>query len=141
VLPNGQQVVVRTIAEKTSGQCVGFMSRVHFKQEIPVPIMYLNFPEQMQVMDLRREKRIQLNVEGKILDDQGKVINIGWVTDYSQGGCRIEISNADSQGLEADNEVVLAFVLPLTGEDIERKARVCSRRKIEDTQVVGFEFR
>jgi hypothetical protein len=140
ILPNGKQVVVRTIAEKTSGQCVGFISRVSFKQDIPLAIMYLEYPEKIQVMELRREKRVQMSVAGMIKNPDGKIIHMGMVTDYSQGGCRMEVPANGFHPLEVNEEVLLSFSMPVTGEKVEKNARVCSRRKIEDVMIVGFAF-
>lgn len=140
VLASGQKLIVRSIAERTTGKCVGFHSRVQFKLEVPDPMMFISYPSMMQVFELRKEHRILVNVPGKVLNGQGSLVQVGTVVDFSSGGCRMEFDDGDEETFQPDNQVVVSFNHPITTEKLNEKAKVCSCRKIDDVLSVGFAF-
>jgi len=126
---NRQNVIIRTICENTTGDCLGFRSMVQYKIEHPDRLLFLTFPHSMQVHELRAESRILVSVPASITDSKGEKTFKGVLTDLSSGGCRIDLEGFDESPFEVDEQVTVEFKHPVNSEEIKNKATVRSAKK------------
>ena len=137
---NRQNVIVRTICENTTGDCLGFRSMVQYKIEHPDRLLFLSYPHSMQVHELRNESRMLVSVPASIADAQGEKKLEGVLTDFSSGGCRIDLKGLDESPFEIDDQVTVEFNHPVNNEEINNKAAVRSARKVGSSMSIGVAF-
>jgi hypothetical protein len=135
-----QQVIIRTICETTTGECLGFKSFIQAKLKVPDQLMFLSFPSSVQIHELRDEKRMVVQLEAKMVCNQGERIIFGILTDLSGGGCRFEyVAGADAP-LARDDEAEICFEHPETGKIENRTVRVRSVRTHQNALRLGMAF-
>jgi c-di-GMP-binding flagellar brake protein YcgR len=135
-----QQIIIRTICEKTTGECLGFKSFIQAKLKQPDQLMFLSFPASVQIHELRDEKRMLVQMEAKLVCNQGERIIFGILTDLSAGGCRFEYeAGAEAPPAQGDAAEV-CFEHPETGRIENRIVIVRSARSHQTTLRVGLAF-
>lgn len=136
----GQPLIIRTICEKTTGECLGFHSQVIGVSRIPYEVLFISWPQQMEVRALRTEKRRHTEIAA-VMSKQGNSESLpGTITDLSAGGCCFELT-VDPAVLRIKAKLLhLRFSDPATGIEQRRLSRVCSQRKEGNRIVIGFAF-
>ncbi len=135
----GFWINVRAISARGEGAMIHFRSQLlHVIQE-PVPFVMLSIPNSMQVTQLRKEPRYEVNLPGKVIADEHKA-NCE-VRDLSKCGCRFiappigrnyQVGDIVSIELFADQKGTRVFA-PLTG-------RICNLQRSTHYARYGMEF-
>ena len=75
------------------GVIFGFESRVAYVQYNPAPLLYLDYPEAVERINLRHETRLPVNLEATVAFQEGDDIRRieGLITDLSASGCRLSL--------------------------------------------------
>lgn len=137
-----QQLIVRTICEKTTGECLGFKAFIQAKLNKPDQLMFLTYPTSVQIHELREEKRMLVLLEAKLVCNQGERVIFGNISDLSAGGCRFEYEMGPEPPLNRDDPAEICFEHPETGRIENRNVRVCSARgNQQGMMVLGMAFR
>lgn len=123
-------LTIRTICERTTGECLGFQTKVESIVKHPYPLFFASFPVEMFTYELRSEERLETLLPAKIYKDDGAHTVMGTITDISKGGCKFII---ESEALLAHFKDVqtlhISYPDPARGTDAVRFVRICSKRK------------
>ncbi len=82
----GFWLVVRAVSQRGEGALVHFRSKIVHLYHHPIPMVAISVPQTMQVAQLRKEPRYELNLTAKIRSEQYRVECE--IRDLSKGGCR-----------------------------------------------------
>lgn len=133
-------MVVRTIFEKTSGDCIAFTSRAMTKLTFPDKLLFLSFPTDIITKELRKEPREFVSISAKMSHEErcnNKVM--GKITNISRGGCSFELE-ANNIVAVKEQRVVMEFPSPKSNCTITLLADVRSQRKDGNRILVGLSF-
>ncbi|MDN4502165.1 flagellar brake protein [Alteromonadaceae bacterium BrNp21-10] len=139
-LVDGQPLIVRTICEKTTGECLGFRTTVQGISNHPYKLLFISYPDDVQMRELRREKRKGFRIPAAIYLTQNGNHMKGIVTDISAGGCRFEFKVGETvRGIKQDH-IYIELEHPETKDMVEVHSRVCSQRKELNVISIGLAF-
>lgn len=135
-------LTIRMICERTSGECLGFQTKVDAIVKHPYPLFFASFPVEIFTYELRREDRLETLLPAKIYKDDGSQTIEGTITDISKGGCRFILENETLAEQFSNTQTLhVSYPDPARGCDAVRFARVCSKRKHGKKSVaLGLEF-
>ena len=136
----GRELIIRTICEKTTGECMGFYSSVIGVVRVPFPVVFINFPTQVETRELRTEKRQPTAIPGTMFIQKGDNEIPGMITDVSGGGCRFELQVEEHVVRIKAQSLFLRYFDPETNREVVRHADVCSQRKQDNLISIGFAF-
>lgn len=140
LLPENQDVIVRTICEKTTGECLGFKSQVYAKLKQPEQLLFLAFPLDLQIHELRNENRMLITQKAQLFSGHGERQIFGMITDFSAGGCRFEYESAAEIPPRKDDRVEICFQHPESGQDVRNGSRICSVKNYQNIVSIGMAF-
>lgn len=136
----GQPLIIRTICEKTTGECLGFHTQVIGVSRIPFQVLFVAYPQEMEIRALRTEKRQQTAIPAMMSKQEGSEQMPGTITDLSAGGCCFELMVDDSVIRIKAKTLYLRYRDPVTNVEHLRLSRVCSQRKEGNRIAIGFSF-
>ena len=93
------------------GAAYGFETVVLFVQFLPVPIMFLKYPEHVERVELRRTPRCKLSVPVRLWDVSGMDISGAVMHDLSEGGCLLEMPSLSGKELSIEATYTVSFLL------------------------------
>ncbi|WP_246615123.1 PilZ domain-containing protein [Agarivorans litoreus] len=128
------------IVEGDAGLCVAFKTKLITINKKPQIMLFVEYPEQIEFIQLRHESRINTHLPVVISEQQASSNMLeGVVLDLSEGGCRIELA-APSQRLSmVFVQIILRF--PLTPEKpIVLNGAIKSQQQTSDKLRVGIQF-
>lgn len=133
-----QWVTVRYINESL---VCGFNTVVSGMITTPYPLIFLNYPECIEILNMRNDDRVTCFIPAKI-HWEGKDIS-GKIIDLSRGGCKIVADPFNVEWIPSINiETDISFQL----QDRENRKNLCLRSKIkrivaeESKLILSFEF-
>lgn len=135
-----QELIVRTICEKTTGECLGFKSFIRAKQKLPEPLLFLAFPPRVEIRELRSEKRLLVSQPAFVIVESMNAHIYGMIMDLSGSGCRFEFDDTQKIKLQKKDVFHISFTHPETAMKIDCKAAVCSLRYFQNLVSVGLAF-
>ncbi|QFT12037.1 flagellar brake protein [Vibrio sp. THAF190c] len=98
----GFWMTVRAYSLRGEGALIHFRSQIHHNIGEPFPLLILSTPSTMQVTQLRKETRYEVNLAGKInINDQRTDCEI---RDLSKSGCRF-VTSPTSRNLQVAERV------------------------------------
>jgi c-di-GMP-binding flagellar brake protein YcgR len=137
-LHEGNRVTVRYLY---SGHIYGFSSSViHFSTR-PTPHLFLNYPKTVEVIELRKSKRVDCHFPGKAIIQEYEYP--GAIVDISSGGCKFSF---DASGeaiiprIEVGEAIKLIFQLPGSPQQQAANGNVRSITRDQTKVVLGIEF-
>jgi hypothetical protein len=140
LLVEGQAIVIRTICEQTTGECIAFKCFVEGIINHPQKLLFVSFPENIQKRELRSEQRKTIRYPAQIYMENQTNRMPGVITDMSDGGCRFEIKVSETvKGIKQDN-IYIEFEHPDTGIMQKVYSKVCSQRKVLNIVSIGLAF-
>jgi c-di-GMP-binding flagellar brake protein YcgR len=135
-----QELIVRTICERTTGECLGFKSHIYARLKSPDALLFISYPPAVQVHELRSETRLLVYQRATLmLDELGQAIS-GLLTDLSASGCRFEVEEAERWQVKREERVNIEFVHPENGGLITKSGMVRSVRNQNNFLSVGMAF-
>lgn len=136
----GKQLIIRSICEKTTGECMGFYSTIEGVVRVPYPVLFISYPTEVETRELRNEKRHQTQISAYMFRNQGGEELHGTIIDLSNGGCRFELP-VDEQVVKIKaKQMYLRYTDPNNGEQVVRFSEVCSQRREAGVLSIGFAF-
>lgn len=133
-------LIIRTICERTTGECVGFYSSIQGIVRLPYPVLFVSYPLEVETRELRAEKRQSIMIPAEMYKTGGGEHMGGHVTDHSSGGCRFELVVPEDVIKLKANVMHLRYVDPDNQQEVVRLCRVCSQRKVGNRMTIGFAF-
>lgn len=135
-----RQLIIRTICEKTTGDCMGFYSSVLGVIKVPYPVFFAAYPHEVETRELRTEKRMSTSIPAAMFINEGGELMHGFITDHSAGGCRFELQVPEEVVKIKARTMYLRYVDPATERETIRMSAVCSQRKAGSLMTIGFAF-
>jgi|Deesub1362B_J571_1020462.scaffolds.fasta_scaffold04375_5 c-di-GMP-binding flagellar brake protein YcgR len=105
----------------------------------PVPLLFLEYPQNIEEMEVRGSQRKKIFIRGRFLDLRDRTGRRSWegyILDISDTGC---LMWGDFVHL-VDQDILLSFQVPWTGEKIQAKARVVRCEVTEKGIRSGLKF-
>ncbi|THB68446.1 MAG: flagellar brake protein [Desulfovibrio sp.] len=109
-LPSNRLVNLRFL--QTGGVVCGFQAEVAHIMVRPFPILFVDYPESIEVFHLRKHDRVMCYLPVALFMDGEEVKGV--ITDISTGGCRVFLDDGAVSGLpktEKDAELSCLFTL------------------------------
>ncbi len=135
-----RKLIIRTICERTTGDCMGFYSTVQGILKIPYPVFFASYPEEVETRELRTEKRQPTAIACVMFKHENGEKMPGFITDISEGGCRFDLVVQEEVVKLKVTSMSLRYVDPVTNIEMTRLCEVCSQRKTGTTLSIGFAF-
>ncbi|GAA5218114.1 PilZ domain-containing protein [Corallincola platygyrae] len=120
LLVHGYGCIVRTIIEGEAGQCIAFKSLIQTNLRQPHPVLFIDYPKQIQLYSLRNQTRIATHVPATMIGEQKdestgqteQTVFHGTIVDLSVGGCRLKLPWPLGQPRLRIKDVLLKVVFP-----------------------------
>ncbi len=135
-----RKLIIRTICERTTGDCMGFYSTVQGILKVPYPVFFASYPEELETRELRAEKRLVTSIPCVMFKQENGDKMPGYITDLSNGGCRFDLVVQEEVVKVKVNSIYLRYVDPATNVEVTRLSEVCSQRKTGNVMSIGFSF-
>jgi hypothetical protein len=135
-----QELIIRTICEKTTGECLGFKSSIEAKLKMPDQLLFIAFPVVAKVHELRSEQRLIVTSTAKIVINDGEHTIQGFLADFSSGGCRFECDKTGELPLRREDKLTIEFVHPESGKPLKYNSKVCSVKAVNNFLSIGMAF-
>ena len=128
VVRSGTELIVRYLLE---GRVYGFVTHLLNKQHDPLPLWMLEYPELVEVKNLRRSPRVPITLKVKTHLDET------WYTiDLSEHGTCLAVDSPQNVG----ELVLLSFTLPDGGKIENLGATVMRTNFTKDEMQIGVQF-
>ncbi|EJK2115804.1 cation tolerance protein CutA [Vibrio navarrensis] len=135
----GFWINIKALSHRGEGAIIQFRSQISYRLGDPFPLLVLSVPSTMQVSQLRKEIRYEVNLSAKAyLGETGVDCEI---RDLSRGGCRF-ITTPMSRTFQVGEEVSLDIVLGKNGGVTlaPLKGKVCNLQRSTHYARYGVEF-
>ena len=137
-LHDGNRVTARYLY---SGSIYGFHSTVLAYITKPAPLLFLNYPRIVEILDLRECKRVDcfFPADAKIQEGEYK----GLILDISTGGCKLSLDisgNIQIPHMEVGESINLSFRLIGSSEPQTVLGKVRTISRDQGKVVVGIQF-
>lgn len=143
----GTRCLIRYLIE---GKLIGYESEVRSTQTSPVPLLYLDFPQAVEEVQLRKHVRVPsneplllLNADGKgavSVGSKGHATMGGLVQDLSMEGCRVLFQQPYPYLLQGST-VTVEFELIGIGHVSQLTGVIKNVSESGHTKSIGIEFR
>ena len=135
----GFWMTVRALSHRGEGALIHFRSQIKHKVGDPFPLLVISIPSTMQVTQLRKETRYEVNLGGNVIMHNSR---IGCeIRDLSKCGCRI-VTSPTTKTLQVDEKISI----DVTPENYQGplipplKGKVCNLQKSTHYARYGVEF-
>ncbi|GLS89219.1 hypothetical protein GCM10007916_02860 [Psychromonas marina] len=127
----GQKVIVRLMnTEQPNANIVAFQSNIQKLMSIAGRWLVLDYPKELQQVPLRKDQRLPIHIEAKLLDPETKkVCSAGFLSDLSIQGCAF-IGEAITQASSSEKYLLQ---VPIS-DNIKSTIIVIKNRKKVDMQ-------
>ncbi len=134
----GFWVNVKAYSQRGEGAVIPFRSQLVHRLGEPYPILVLNLPRTMQVYQLRKEVRYEVNLKAYVqLDGYRSECEI---RDISRSGCRF-VTSPMSRPLQVGDQISLDLAMPGDSRLLAPlKGRICNLQKSTHYSRYGMEF-
>lgn len=135
----GFWATVRAISPRGEGALIHFRSQLVHVMVSPVPMVALSVPQTMEVTQLRKEPRYDVNLAVKVIAESHRLD--GEIRDLSKGGCRF-ITAPLSRSFQVGEEVSLN-VMVQSGKGVEFQplfGKICNLQRSHHYSRYGVAF-
>lgn len=134
------QMVIRYLLDEPYGEVVAFKVRVLQVIHSPIPMLITSFPNALQKLGLRAQKRAISGVPVDIvLDEQGNKEAEGLIVDISQNGCKLLIPFGTVLQV-IENEEFITLCVEVAERTLLLSAQVKNSRIEKDYHAYGVKF-
>ncbi|MFC3033211.1 flagellar brake protein [Pseudoalteromonas fenneropenaei] len=136
-LKEGSTVVVRALLEQSGGEIIAFKEQIKAVTVHPARLIFLYFPDRIQLMCLRNHARIPTLIPAVL--SQGEFATVGVIKDISVAGLLIDVSEAQ---LPADFKERTCHILieGKEGDKTTLSGQVCSLKRQGETIHLGIKL-
>lgn len=134
----GVACTVRSIVEKHEGAVVAFVTSIERTITVPAKMIVLNIPQQVAVRPLRKETRIdtQLNIEASVNNSLFK----GIMVNLSLEGCLLSAKKEENVVITKDDTITLAITDKALSDITSIKGIVCNVKSSPTIDYFGVKF-
>ncbi|CAM2775413.1 flagellar brake protein [Vibrio mytili] len=134
----GFWITVKAYSQRGEGAVIPFRAQLQHRLSDPYPILILSLPSTMQVYQLRKEVRYEVNLQAYAhIGDYRVECEL---RDVSRSGCRF-VTNPISRPLQVDDKVLLELIVPKTNLVFAPiSGRICNLQKSTHYARYGVEF-
>ncbi len=134
----GFWINVKAYSHRGEGAVIPFRAQLQHRLGDPYPILVLSLPNTMQVFQLRKEVRYEVNLKGRVrLDEYRSECEI---RDLSRSGCRF-VTSPMSRPLQVGDRITLDLTMPSDGRLLAPlNGRICNLQKSTHYARYGMEF-
>jgi c-di-GMP-binding flagellar brake protein YcgR len=101
------------------GIAYGFETEVISVQFHPFPVMFLEYPETIEQVRIRRKQRIRTDIQAKVCDLSGRLIARAAITDLCEDGCGMNMPVSEGRDLTRERAYRISFNILETDLDLE----------------------
>lgn len=137
-LVTGAPAVVRFVE---SGMVCGFKTRIHHVLTLPFRLIFFEYPESIDMVNLRNSKRVPVFLEAEI-EWKGERYE-GAIRDLSEGGCFFEMKywqDPAFKDLEVGSTFPLSFTIHGENSPTEIPCKAVRVAKDQDELCMGLSF-
>ncbi|KAA1163598.1 flagellar brake domain-containing protein [Pseudoalteromonas fuliginea] len=120
-LRDGITVVVRALIEGSGGKVIAFRQKIMSISSHPARLIFINFPEQVQLFSLRSQTRIPTLLPAKLKLSDDRVLE-GVIKDISLTGVMFDVRS--NKELESIKDMQCTIMLDSSAQNFE--GEVCS---------------
>ncbi|BCN25775.1 divalent ion tolerance protein CutA [Vibrio alfacsensis] len=134
----GFWINVKAFSHRGEGAVIPFRAQLKYRLSEPYPLLVLSLPNTMQVYQLRKEVRYDVNLRSRVqMNDYRTQCEI---RDLSRSGCRF-VTSPMSRPLQVGDQISLDLVLSTNGQILAPlKGRICNLQKSIHYARYGVEF-
>ncbi len=134
----GEDVVVRYLAD---GTIYGFHSTMLRSQMKPVPLFFIEYPYQVEKIELRKEKRAHCSLPSKVHCKSG--IFPGIIVDLSSGGAKLNLtlSELDAALFQLNEMVIVEISLFQVDKPVLISSQIKNVSAVKQLYALGLQFR
>ncbi|MGR5061895.1 flagellar brake protein [Photobacterium sp. DNB22_13_2] len=133
----GYRMTIKAVSEKGEGALVNVRTKISHIITDPVPLLVVDIPPQIEVVQLRKEPRYDVNIEGKIVLPS-RTLKV-MLKDLSPSGCSFYIE-ANGPTIEINKVVSVEVVHPRTEVIYPLSGKVCNHQSLGVNKQLGIEF-
>lgn len=134
----GQDLVARYLYE---GTVFGFKAYILNYVKKPVPLLFLDFPVSVEVLDLRQNKRIQCHMPTQVYLKDGEFEAM--IVDLSKGGCKVFMQGVKKQlidEIQIDEFLTLKFYTYPAVQEVQLMGYVKNKTVDKNNITLGVRF-
>lgn len=124
------------------GVAYGFHTHMVTSLYSPVPLIFLQYPEHINSLALRKSQRVKTSIPAKMMGirrDGDIISSNAIIADLSETGCLLELPSAELSEIGPDKNFYLTFTI--LDESIELDCTVRNIRKRGGHYLLGVEFK
>lgn len=133
----GYRMTIKAVSEKGEGALVNVRTKISCIITDPVPLLVVDIPPQIEVVQLRKEPRYNVNIEGKIVLPS-RTLNV-MLKDLSPSGCSFYIE-ANGPTIEINSELAIEVMHPRSEVIYLLSGKVCNHQPMGVNKQLGIEF-
>ncbi|MCQ1059855.1 flagellar brake protein [Photobacterium sp. DNB23_23_1] len=133
----GYRVTIKAVSEKGEGALVNVRTKLSHIITDPVPLLVVDIPPQINVVQLRKEPRYNVSLEGKIVLPN-RVVHVV-LKDLSSSGCSFYLE-ANGPTIEINSHLAIEIVHPSTELMYPLSGKVCNHQLMGGNKQLGIEF-
>ncbi len=137
-LSSTDNCVIRFLKE---GIAFGFHTVMLVKQQYPLPLIFLKYPEEVKSMPFRKDKRVKTNIQAKLMKQKGDkelITDDARIVDLSGTGGLLEISVSKFNETEINSNFFLTFMILDKSLGIDCLVR--GHKMLKGNYKLGLEF-
>lgn len=130
---------IRAISPRGEGAIIHFRSQLQHIFKDPIPMVAMSVPQTMQVTQLRKEPRFEVNLDARVVAESHKLDCE--IRDLSKGGCRF-VTAPLSRPFQVGEEIALHVQIPQSrGAHFDPLyGRVCNLQRSHQYARYGIAF-
>jgi c-di-GMP-binding flagellar brake protein YcgR len=137
-LASGKKAVIRFVE---SGMVCGFKTRIHKAITFPFRLIFFDYPDSLEVINLRNSKRVSLYLQATIQWHGEQYA--GTIRDLSDGGCFFEMKYWQDEAfsdLDLESRFTIKFNIHEEKTPLELNVKVARLNKDKDELRLGLSF-
>jgi len=137
-LSSNDDCIIRFLKE---GIAFGFQTAMLVKQQYPLPLIFLKYPENVISMPFRKTKRVKTNIQAKLMKQKGEkefITDDARIVDISETGCLLEISASKFNETYVNSSYFLTFMI--LDKSLEIDCLVRGHKIWKGNYLLGSEF-
>lgn len=136
-LKDGCTVIVRAVLESGGGQVIAFRQQVVSITSHPTKLLFIGFPEQVQLISLRAQPRIPTLIPAKLISEQQEIAGI--IKDVSVNGILFDVKSKENFS-HLKNTTCKVTLDSKTSGVTEFEGEICSVRARTDSVQFGIQL-
>ena len=143
ILQPGNGAIARLVID-ADGECMAFRTAINYISKIPEPLIFINYPSEVETRQLRQHQRIQIHIPAAITTDmtnQSARHRIsGYINDISLSGCRFVFKTDNPKAKVNKVPIQVIFTIPGQQAPVTLAAQVRNSKNENGKVYTGIQF-